>query len=283
MQNKSAVNVALDVLRAHFSRSKTSMTNSDLKRKVAEVNGQSDDVLHGTLDGTSVGTLRVHPEYAEKYHTRKTNSGRIMHRKGPDDRENDELGFGCWIKAKTNTRIMANLKGLKTPNVLTLASLKGECVKKLFDVCPDAIISSVEMDEDILDKWEIEQKKLGIDCQNYLGRFQDFIRTPDYYEQSWDLVNADVMGYPGTGQSKILTTINETKACRFFALTTQYDPQGNFRNQDGWKWDALYPSGDKKGNFVRDHMSNYKEIDRWHYKGENKRQPMEVFVFEVKA
>lgn len=274
----SAITSALDVLyRNLIQQSRPFITNVDLHVAVSKATGLSRATLHGTLDGIGKSKLWSQPGYSYSYHKR-TVDGRSVHFLGAAKPQ--EMVFTCPEKIKTNERIMSVLAGNDEPSVVTLASSEGNCVQAALAVAPHAEFTNVEMYAPVLNQWRDQKLSLGVVTDDYLGTLEKFLQSDDYLDQEWTLVNADVMGYPGTNMARWLTDFNESARARFLAITTQHAPGGKFRNCNAAEWKAQYPSKTGPTDFMKDHLPAYRLVDRWTYRKEHGKQEMEVCVFE---
>jgi hypothetical protein len=274
----SAIESALNVLHKNLKlRGRPSLTNVDLHVMVSKATGLSRATLHGTLDGVGKGKLWSQPAYANNYH-KQTVNGRSVHFLGASKLQ--EMIFTCPEKIKTNQRIMSVLADVSEPSVVTLASSEGNCVQAALAVAPYAEFTNVEMYAPVLDQWQDQKLSLGVITDDYLGTLEKFLQSDDYLDREWTLVNADVMGYPGSNMARWLTDFNESARARFLALTTQHASNGNFRNKNAAEWKSLYPSKTGPTDFMKDHLPAYKLVDRWTYRKEHGRQEMEVCIFE---
>jgi len=278
----------LELARAYLETAGEAVTNVELHEYVARHSGQSRDVIHGTLDCTGRGTLIDSAWYTKHWYKDHSDSGRVIHRRHKtitcDITLQREMNFDCPMKKLSCQRIMSYLPTSGSPRVLTLASVTGNCVQAAVAQNSATCIDNVECREDVLQLWKLRKKSLGIETEDYLGTFQDYVKTRRFTAAHYDLINADVMGYACKSMFQYLDTINSLKNATYIALTAQ--ALDEFRNHGAFQ-DELRKkyadSPDKHAECIADWLSNYEMIDRYTYKKDEHSATMEVFIFKLAA
>jgi hypothetical protein len=108
---KSALAHAKDFFDSAIVSGQRSVTNVSLQRYVRDKTGQSQEVVHGTLDCTGPGTLVDSQWYTDTWHKEKLESGRIEHvlNGNQDGIVQREMDFDYEIKRLACKRIMGFL------------------------------------------------------------------------------------------------------------------------------------------------------------------------------
>lgn len=280
----TALQLAAKFFQDAIEQGKDSVSNVDLQQYVAERTHQSREVVHGTLDCTGRGTLIDCKWYTSNWHRERSASGRVIHRR---NRQNEvdvtlqrEMNFDCEMKRLSCARIMSYLPNTGSPRLLTLASATGNCVQAAVERNPRVQIHNVECRDDVLALWKGRKQSLGVETADYLCTFQDFVRAPGFAETHYDLINADVMGYPCRRMHEYLGAITRAKNADVVALTTQC--LSEFRNHGEFQ-DALRKkyagSADKQGECIADWLPDYEMVDRYTYRKDEHSACMEVFIF----
>jgi hypothetical protein len=265
---------------------KRSVSNVDLHRYITERNGQTRQVIGGTLDQMSHGSLVDSLWYTTNWHRERVD-GRTHHCRNngtSDITVQREMSYDFPAKRETCRKIMEYLPATGTPRLLTLASSHGNCVQAAVKRNPNVQTYNVESRRDILDVWKTTKDRLGIQTWDYNCTFQDFVRAPGFTDCRYALINADVMGYVCKTMFDYMQVINEAGNADVVAITTQC--LDSFRNHGAFQ-DALRKKyagkADKQGECMADWMHNYDMVDRWTYRKMDGSRRMEVFIFQLEG
>jgi len=259
--------------------------NTDLHSYIRERNGQSRAVVNGTLDGTGTGSLISFAWYSDTWCKEKLSTGRIIHKKHGKTVlgavEQREMDYVTEEKRLAAERIMSYLPAEGKHNILTLASISGNCVQTALARNPDISIDNIEMDKQVLAIWQKKKRELGVETQDYCCMLQEFVECPGFEDKEYTVFNADVMGYASEPMMRYLRVLNKVQNCEFVAITTQR--LDNFRNTgkfiNGLR--AKYAGqDDKHAKCIADWMFNYTMVDRFVYRKDVGTREMEVFIFQ---
>ena len=267
------------------NQNKDYVANTDLHRYIRERNKQSRAVLNGTLDGTGAGSLISFPWYTDMWCKEKLSNGRIVHKKHGKTMlgavEQREMDYVTEEKRLAAEKIMSYLPTTGKHNILTLASISGNCVQTAVARNPNISIDNIEMDPQVLAIWKMKKKKLGVETQDFTCMLQEFVEAPGFADKQYTIFNADVMGYASEPMMRYLRVVNKLQNCEFVAITTQR--LDNFRNT-GKFIEALRAKyagqDDKHAKCIADWMFNYTMIDRFVYRKDVGTREMEVFIFQ---
>lgn len=259
--------------------------NTELHCFIRERNGQSRAVINGTLDGTGPGSLISFPWYTNTWCKEKLNGGRIVHKKHGKTIlgaiEQREMNYVTEEKRLAASRIMSYLPTTGRHNILTLASISGNCVQAAIARNQNISIDNIEMDSQVLSVWNMRKRELGVETQDFLCTLQDFVNAPGFADKPYTMFNADVMGYASEPMMRYLRILNKVQNCEFVAITTQR--LDNFRNTGSFieSLRAKYTGqDDKHAKCIADWMFNYTMVDRFVYRKDAGTREMEVFIFQ---
>lgn len=197
--------------------------------------------------------------------------------------QDTEVGIEYDTKAKkiARERGLAHLEASGEPNVITLAASEGYCVHSILYRCPDANITNVERDPEVLAAWQDK----GIPTNDVCMKFSDFVHTEEFEAGEYDLMNADFMGYASGWLNDMLEHVNEVGNVKTVVLTVLGIKQ--FRNHGRWVdvAKAKYKSEDPTKEWVEDVMDKYNLVDSWFYVRDPEKgsRSMRMFVLGIAA
>jgi hypothetical protein len=199
----------------------------------------------------------------------------------PEDKE-VSIGYDTAAKQTARERGMSYLKKGKKPlNVITLAATEGYCVKAILNRCPNASITNVERDPEVLKAWQGKSTPTNDVCM----KFSDFVHTKEFEEGEYAFMNADFMGYASGWLHDMLEHVNKLANVKTVVLTVLGIK--NFRNHGRWvdAAKAKYKSDDPTKEWIEDIMDKYSLVDSWFYvrDPEQGSRSMRMFVLEVAA
>ncbi len=222
---KTAMSAAYDFFQIAESNNEDVVSNIALHKYAAEMTGQTRDVLHGTLDGVGPGSL-ISADWYMRIWERYNDGGRLYHRwrtKVGDPVLHQELEFDHPDKLLTYRTIMGLfLPAEGSPEMLTLAGVTGICVRSARARNPNVRITNIEKREEKYLAWQKRQVQLGIETEDHLTKFQEFVKTWDYRRRHWALVNVDTVGYAAPTMESYLTSIVAAKNADIVIVTTQH-------------------------------------------------------------
>ena len=190
-----------------------------------------------------------------------------------------EIDYDTPAKEAARERGLRHLTpGKHRPRVITFAATEGYCVKSILARCPNADITNLERDPKVLATWESK----GIPTNNVLCEFSDYIRTEEFTESEYKLLNADFVGYASRTLHNDLVYLDQWSNIKTIVLTINGIKR--FRNHGAWVdyVTAKYQSDDPTLEWVTDIMNNYRVVDYWFYVRNPKRgsRRMRMFVLE---
>jgi hypothetical protein len=193
-----------------------------------------------------------------------------------------EMNFDSPMKKLAAQKIMEYLPNTGTPRLLTLASLSGNCVTAALARNPKTRIDNIESDSNVLSRWQLRKKELGVETVDYNCLFQDFIKAPGFSDCHYDLVNADLMGYASEPMYRYLSILNKTKNADTIAITTQY--LRGFRNHGTFQ-EALRKKyagkADPHMEAIVDWLPDYTLVECFDYRQGWGKSHMDVFIFKL--
>lgn len=280
---KSANDCAREFFAIAIAHDRMVVSNVDLHAYVANITGETRQVISGTLDGVSRGTLIASDWYNEAWHKEKLANQRIIHRRNvnvPDPVLQCEKDYDYPTRREACATIMSYLPATGQPLLLTLAGALGLCIQAALQRNPNTIVENIECDLKILNRWQTEKQRLGIQSIDHCCSLQEFVRTPIFLRQQYALINVDTMGYASETMCDYLSAINKVQNTEMLAVTTQY--LNKFRNHGAFqtKLRKQYEGQpDAHAQSITDWLTNYQMVDRFDYQKETGRRRMEVLIY----
>lgn len=246
---------------------KRAITQRELIEKVSKKTGCTRESVRGTIIGDANGK-KLFGQVKFKKRWAVCVANKISGEKKRFVRRSDlqKGDVEAHISYDTPNKKAARERGLKylkgpSPNVITLASKEGYCVKTILKRFPTAKIFNIERDQETLKAW----KSKKIPTFNFQGDLVEFVHTPMFETRKFDLLNADLMSYASSRLHDMLSHLNELANVKIIVLTLS--GIRNFRNTGKWVTAARlkYRSNDPTREWLLDVMRKYKMLDEWFY------------------
>lgn len=260
------------------------ISQSEFLTIMSEMTGYTRESVRGTIIGHG-HKLFGQPQFQRSWaaciaDASRGKRKRILRRKDMTARDIEfEVDYDTPAKAAARERGLQHLcPGTHHPNVMTFAATEGFCVKSILARCPNAVITNVEHDARVLAEWESK----GIPTYNILTEFSEYIRTDEFRNTDYELVNADFVGYAARWLHHDLIYLDGLANIKTIVLTINGIKR--FRNHGAWVdyVKAKYRSEDPTLEWINDIVSNYRIVDYWFYvrnPSRNSRR-MRMFVLE---
>jgi len=274
---------------------KNTVTQTDLLEHLSKLTKYDTESVRGTVIGGGIklfGRSSFKSRWLVCDRNKEAGRPKRFVRRGTEDLHDvvAEIEYDTPNKKAARERGLKYLKQRQTgtQKIITLAAAKGHCVRHILEICPNAEITNIERETDVLSEF----KKTRLRANNFAGSLSQFIQSDEFSRSRYRLANIDLMGPASPTKDRDFRRMNALANVEIITITLQGIK--NFRNQPGkWKIHAMDvygsvedterdPELDPTRNWIVDIMNNYRLIDEWFYVREPEKgsRAMRVFVLE---